>query len=96
MEPKSSVDVNDQQEAISLDRLKPANIKDSNMIDVTATNNSLLPPSPAIPIPLPTTRTTRSGQHVYWLDRHVTWTYTFTGGKGSNVMAFIKAPLIRN
>ena len=60
-----TVDVNDKPWLISLNRLKPAHIEDSAMIDVTATDNTLLPPSPAVPTPPPTMRTIQSGQHVH-------------------------------
>ena len=66
-----TVDVNGKQEVISLDRLKPAHMEDSATIDVTATDDTLLLPLPAVLTPLPTTRTTRSGQHVHWPDQYV-------------------------
>ena len=46
---------------ISRDCLNPVDIEDSVTIDVTASDDTLLPPPPAVPTPSPTTRTTRSG-----------------------------------
>ena len=37
-------------------------------MDATATDDTDLPPSPAVPTPMPTTRTTWSGRHVHWPD----------------------------
>ena len=50
---------------------KPAHIKGSSTIDVTATNDPFLPPSPSVLTPAPTMRTTQPGQHVHWPDRYV-------------------------
>ena len=44
-----TVDVNGKQEVISLDGLTQVHIKDSVMIGVTATDNTLLRSPPAIP-----------------------------------------------
>ena len=63
-----TVSVNSKQEVISLDRLKPAHIENLITIVVTATDGTLLPPPPAVPTPLPTERTTRSGRRVHWPD----------------------------
>ena len=48
-----------------MDHLKPTHVKNSATIDVTATNDILLPPSLAVPTPPVTTRTTLSGRHVH-------------------------------
>ena len=66
-----TVDVNGKQEDIPLDCLKPVHIEDSATLDVTATDDTLLPPSPAVPTSLPTTRTTSWGQYVHWPDGYV-------------------------
>ena len=60
--------VHGKQEVTSLDHLKPAYIEDLLMIDVTTTDDTLLPPTPAVPTPPPTTRTAQSGRHVHWSD----------------------------
>ena len=66
-----TIDVNGKQEVISLDCMKPVHIEDSATIDVTATDDTLLPPLPAVPTPPPTTRTTQSGRRVHWPDQYV-------------------------
>ena len=66
-----TVDVNGKQEVVSLDHLKPAHIEDSVTIDVTATDDTISPPLPAVPTPPPTMRTTRSGLHVHWPDWYI-------------------------
>ena len=58
-----TVDVNSSQEVISMDHLKPTHFEHLSTIDVTATDDSLLPPSPSIQTPPPTGRETRSGRH---------------------------------
>ena len=50
--------VNDKQEVISLNCLKPAHVEDSSTVDVTATDDPLLPPWPTVPTSPPTMRTT--------------------------------------
>ena len=65
-----TVDVNGKQEVILLDCLKPAHIQDSGTINITATDDTLLPPSPAVLTPQPM-RTTCSVQHVQWPDQYV-------------------------
>ena len=66
-----TVDVNGKQEVILLDHLKPAHIEDLAPVDVTVTYDTVLPPSPAVPTPPATTRTTWSGQHVHWPDQYI-------------------------
>ena len=61
--------------------MNPANMEDLAAMDVTVTNDPLLPLSLAVPTLLPTMRTTQTGRHVYWPGRYVQCMLTFTEGK---------------
>ena len=67
------VDVDGQQQVISLDRLKPAHIEDVDTTEVQYTSEPAVPSTtPTLALPSPaTTRTTRSGRHVHWPKRYV-------------------------